>query len=96
MIRLNCDDWAPVVSALNAPVKDWYCDTYPTDDLGPKIPSGLTFWDVVGVLNIGADVYCFLGDAADSIVRERIFWRITDIVGCDYDTVYKTWLGGGN
>jgi len=93
MIRLNCDNWVPVVGALNTSVRDWYCGAYPTDDLGPKIPDKLTLWDVVAALNIGADIYCFLGDAADSIVRERIFKRVADIVGCDYDVVYKTWLG---
>ena len=94
MIRLNCDDWAPVVSALNTSVRDWYVASFPTDDLGPVIPSGLTFWDVVGALNIGADIYCFLGDAADSVVRERVFGRVADIVGCGYDTVHDTWMGG--
>jgi hypothetical protein len=94
MIRLNCDDWAPVVSDLNKPIKDWYVKSFPKDVLGPKIPDGLTFWDVVGVLNIGADVYCFLRDASDSVVRERIVMRIAEIIGCDYGTVYDTWMGG--
>ena len=95
MIRLNCDDWADVVRDLNVPVRDWYVENFPSDSLGPRIPD-LTFWDAVGALNLGADIYCFLGDAADSVVRERLFRRIADIVGCGYDTVYNTWLGGGN
>ena len=94
MIRLNCDDWTDVVRDLNTSVRDWYVATYPTDDLGPKIPSGLTFWDVVAALNIGVDVYCVLWDAGDSIVRERIFTRIADIMNCDYDVIYNTWMGG--
>lgn len=94
MIRLNCDDWTDTLKTLNSPVRAWYVATYPTDNLGKSIPVGLTFWDVVAALNIGADVYCFLGDAADSVVRERIFSRIADIMGCGYDAVYSTWMGG--
>ena len=95
MISLDCDDWSGVVKELNSSVRDWYVATFPTDSLGPKIPD-LTFWDAVGALNLGADIYCFLGDAADSVVRERLFLRIAEIVGCGYNAVYNTWLGGGN
>lgn len=94
MIRLNCDDWMDKMTDLGASVRDWYVDAFPTDDLGPKIPAKLTFWNAIAALNIGADFYCFLGDAADSIVRERIFGRIANIMDCDYDTVYNTWMGG--
>lgn len=93
MIRLNCDDWASTVASLRSPVGKWYMATYPSDNLGKDIPVGLTFWDLVAAMNLGADVYCFLGDAADSLVRERIFGRIADIMGCDCDVVYNTWLG---
>jgi len=94
MIRLNCDDWGEILLDLNASVRDWYVKEYPEDDRGSKIPSGLKFWDVVAALNIGADVYCFLGEAADSLVRERVFSRIANIMNCDYYDVYSTWLGG--
>ena len=94
MIRLNCDDFLPVVDRLNSSVRDWYVREFPSDDLGPTIPPLLTFWDAVAALNIGADIYCFLGDAADSVIRERLFSRIAEIVGCGYDTVYNTWMGG--
>ena len=95
MIRLNCDDETRTIHDLmNTRVINWYMATYPTDDLGPMIPTGLTFWDIVSILNIGADFYSFLGDTADSVVRERIFAKTAEIVGCDYDTVYNTWMGG--
>lgn len=94
MIRLNCDDWAPVVSKLKDKIRDWYVSSYPTDYLGSMIPDKLSFWDAVCALNIGVDIYCLLGDAADSVVRGRVFGKIAEIIGCDYDTVYNTWLGG--
>lgn len=94
MIRLNCDDWLPVVKELNSPIRDWYESSYPDDILGREIPSGLSFWDIVGALNIGADIYPFLGNASDSVVRGRIFEKVSEIVGCSCDDVYNTWLGG--
>lgn len=75
-------------------VRDWYMEAYPDDDLGPRLKKDVTLWDVVGLLNagLGKHVYDLLG-VGDSIVRERVFWRISKVVGCDYDDVYFTWLG---
>lgn len=94
MIRLNCDDERDTLRLLYDNVLVWYREEFPDDPVGEKIPLGLNFWDVVAALNIGSDIYRLLGDAADSIVRERIFNKIASIMHCDYDTVYETWMGG--
>jgi hypothetical protein len=75
-------------------VRDWYMEAFPDDDLGPKLDKDVTMWDVVGLLNagLGKRFYDLIGEG-DSVIRERVFWRISKIVGCDYDDVYFTWLG---
>ena len=77
-------------------MREWYTETYPTDDVGLEIVSDVTMWDVVALLNagLGHRFYNLIG-AGDSLVRERIFGRIAKIVGCDYDDVYYTWLRDG-
>lgn len=74
-------------------VRSWYMSTYPTDDLGADIRDGMTFSNVaVQLANHGSDgFYEFIG-AHDSLVRERIFEKISDELGVDYDTVYDEWL----
>lgn len=75
-------------------VRDWYMETYPDDDLGPRLKKDVTMWDVVGLLNagLGKHFYDLIG-VGDSVIRERVFHRISKIVDCDYDDVYFTWLG---
>ena len=91
MLRINKHDISPVKDLL-VKVREWYCGAFPTDILGREIPDDLTLWDVVAALNIGLDVYTILGSASDSVVRERIFRRIAEIMKVHYDTVYSLWL----
>lgn len=37
------------------------------------------------------DFYELIG-VSDSIVRERIFWKLVELTGLDYDYFYKLWL----
>ena len=73
-------------------VKKWYIENYPSDPLGADIPAALTFRDFFDALDHYRDIYDLLGDAADSIVRERIFARLADIMDCDYGYIYDQWL----
>lgn len=95
MIKIrNCDGWFFTTGNLKMEkVREWYMDKYPDDDLGKDINKNVTMWDVVGLLNagLGDHLYKELG-AGDSVIRERVFERIAEIVHCDYDTVYNTWL----
>jgi len=69
-------------------IKKWYTTTFPTDELGVEINPNATFLGLIG--NIG-DVYEYIG-VVDSIVRERLFERIAEIMECSYDEVYNLWL----
>jgi hypothetical protein len=70
-------------------IKKWYTTTFPTDELGLEINPNATFLGLIG--NIG-DVYEYIG-VVDSIVRERLFERIAEIMECTYDEVYNLWMG---
>ena len=72
-------------------VKDWYCKEYPTDDLGKDIREDITFWDVFDCLDNYMDIYDCLG-VWDSIVRERVFAKLAEIMEVDYNYIYDQYL----
>jgi len=75
----------------NTKVKSWYMMEYPTDTLGKEINSRITFDDVFRALDSYKDIYKLLG-VDDSVVRERIFEKLAEIMGVSYDYVYQQWL----
>ena len=72
-------------------IKDWYTKTYPDDDLGEYIRDGLTFDDLFEAMDNYLDVYAVLG-VGDSVVRNRVFAKLAEIMGVDYDYVYDQWF----
>ena len=72
---------------LNSLVSDWYISKYPEDELGKEIDSDTCFLSVLMDL---PDVYDVIG-VYDSIVRERVFQKLADMVGCDYSIIYNQW-----
>lgn len=72
-------------------VHDWYMETFPDDTLGMEINPELTFDDVLKALDDKKDIYVTL-DVADSIIRERVFDRLAQLTGMDYDDIYTKWL----
>ena len=70
-------------------IKKWYTTEFPTDELGLEINPNATFLGLIGNIE---DVYEYIG-IGDSIVRERLFERIAEIMECTYDEVYNLWLG---
>jgi len=73
-------------------IKEFYLNTYPTDELGVELIETATFVGLLDVLhNNTKDVYDYIG-VGDSIVRERVFERLAEILEMPYDYVYKLWL----
>lgn len=75
----------------NLVIKDWYTKNYPSDDLGQNLNNDNTFNDIWNAIHNGVDVYSVLG-VSDSIVRERVFEKLSEINGVEYDYVYNKWL----
>ena len=77
-------------NALADYVHDWYTATFPEDNLGYELPFSLTFQDVVDAIPQGK-VYEVLG-VDDSIVRERVFEELADMLGVGYGVIYDAWI----
>lgn len=72
-------------------IKEWYIKEYPTDELGVEINNNITFYDLFVVLDTYKDVYEAL-NVWDSIVRERVFNKLAEIMNVDYGYIYEQWL----
>jgi hypothetical protein len=76
---------------LNKKIKDYYIKTYPTDKEGKEINDKITFKRFWAYLSQGYNVYEVL-EVADSLIRERVFEKLSEIYAVDYDVVYNMWL----
>ena len=72
-------------------IKEYYLSNYPTDDLGNEIDENATFKGLFHILDTYEDVYKYIG-IADSIIRERIFEKLANEMGVDYNEIYNQWL----
>ena len=74
---------------FSASIKKWYVKAYPADDLGPCLDG--SFAGALETMANGGDIYDYIG-VVDSIVRERLFTRLSEMLGLDYDHIYELWL----
>ena len=72
-------------------IREFYLEAFPTDELGIEINPKATFDGLFRVLDNYGDVYEYIG-VGDSIVRERCFEKLSEIMGVTYDEVYSQWL----
>jgi len=72
-------------------IQTFYCDAYPTDELGSEINENAQFTGLLNQLYLGGDVYEYLG-VDDSIVRERCFAELASSLEADYDYIYNLWI----
>ena len=72
-------------------IKQFYLETYPTDDMGKDIKDDATFVGLVTQLFGDGDVYDYIG-VYDSLVRERLFSELANQLNKPYDFVYDLWL----
>jgi len=75
----------------NNNIREYYLEAFPTDDLGNEINPDATFDGLFRELDNYGDVYGYIG-VGDSIVRERVFEKLADILDCSYDEVYSKWI----
>lgn len=89
------EDIGELIRNLNFNIKKWYQDNYPTDDVGETLNENATFLDLNNLLYSKGkgDVYVLLGGEADSLVRERVFQKLSEIKNVPYSEIYDKWLG---
>lgn len=78
-------------SGENQCIREWYLTTY-SDKLGVEINRGVTFKDLFECLDSHEDVYELLGDGIDTVIRERCFEKLAEIMGVPYSEIYDQWL----
>jgi hypothetical protein len=72
-------------------IKEFYLNSYPTDELGAELSENANFTGLLNELFTGNDIYGYIG-VGDSIIRERLFSKLSEILNCSYDYVYNLWL----
>ncbi len=72
-------------------IKEFYLNDYPTDELGVELNENANFTGLLNELFTDNDVYGYIG-VGDSIIRERLFTKLSEILNCPYDYVYDLWL----
>ena len=72
-------------------IKQFYLNNYPTDELGVELNEKANFTGLLNELFTGNDIYGYIG-VGDSIIRERLFSKLSEILNCSYDYVYNLWL----
>jgi hypothetical protein len=84
------------INLLNSlKVKTYYTRKYSNDNLGNEINENVTFLDVLLELSFkdNKGFYNLIG-VFDSIVRERIFEKMSKMLNVDYEVVFDMWLFG--
>ena len=76
---------------LNTRMRSWYMKTFPQDERGEYMNSYNTFEDLWNALQNKENVYNVIGEG-DSLIRERLFDKLSQIKGVKYKDVYNLWL----
>ena len=76
---------------MNINVKNWYTSNFPLDEMGLELNSDLTFRHLLTTLRSGEDFYEAIG-VGDSLIRERLFSKLSSIMDVDYKFIYDLWL----
>lgn len=76
---------------MNISIRDWYTKTYPSDELGYEIDKDVKFRNLFEALDNYQDVYEVIG-VDDSVIRERTFEKLAEIMSVDYNYIYEQWL----
>jgi len=72
-------------------IKQYYTKQFPDDSMGKDIKENITFLGLRNILYGDYDVYEYIG-VGDSIIRERLFEKLSEYIGQDYSFVYGLWL----
>lgn len=80
---------------MNELIKEFYAKAYPTDDMVNDMDNNITFQQVLNELikGNGYNFYEVIG-VHDSLIRERVFSRLSEIMNLEYEYIYKLWLHG--
>lgn len=72
-------------------IRSWYIKTYPKDNRGKYIDLSNTFEDLWNAIQNKENVYDVIVEG-DSLIRERLFEKLSQIKGIKYIDIYNKWL----
>lgn len=75
---------------MNKNIKEWYTMSFETDELGAEL-NEVTFHELHKALHDGKDIYEIMG-VDDSLIRERLFLELAELLQLDYANIYILWL----
>ena len=80
---------------MNELIKEFYAKAYPTDDMVDEMDNSITFQQLLNELikGNGDNIYGIIG-VDDSLIRERVFLRLSEIMNIEYEYIYNLWLHG--
>lgn len=90
---LNDGRTMPAGQALReeVPVRTWYKDNFPTDSMGDDIEGCVSWADLLERMRCGESFYDVIG-VDDSLLRERCFTHLAELMVVPYDVIYRLWL----
>jgi hypothetical protein len=71
-------------------IKNYYLKEFSSDELGVEINETATFDGLFDALKLG-DIYQYIG-VYDSVVRERLFEKLSELKETTYSEIYSIWL----
>lgn len=72
-------------------IKEYYLTNFPKDELGMEINPEATFAGLYHRIEYSGDIYEYLG-VGDSLMRERLFWELSQQNSVPYNSIYHQWL----
>ena len=75
----------------NTKIRSWYMKAFPQDNRGKYLDLYNTFEDLWNAIHNNQNVYHIMGER-DSLIRERLFDKLSQIKGVKYDYIYDKWL----
>jgi hypothetical protein len=73
-------------------LKSWYISEFPSDrEEAENLNPSATFEDLFRTLDNYGNVYECMG-YVDSLIRERLFERLAEIMEVSYNEIYEQWL----
>lgn len=80
-----------MIPGLNLKIRPWYVKEFPTDELGRSLHG--TFEGALHRIMARQSIYTYIG-ISDSVVRERIFEKLSELLSVSYNSIYYLWLRG--
>lgn len=75
---------------LNSDISAWYAAEFSDDEMKDEIYTGVSFQRLYDMLSSN-DLYSIIG-IDDTVVRERCFSKLAELMQVDYSVIYEKWL----